>query len=247
MCAVFSSLTGPGGAVMILPYGRIAHMPNDVSTAPALKRAQNGSIGEARTRSFLLNRFWVLERSVDIDGADFLIQPRLTDRTKLELQRMGIVQAKFVQDGKTGLKVPKHYVLGEDGEPRGEFFLLVCTGEEDLETMYLLTAKDVTEDFTLKDDSYRVKAKRIFDTGNRRIVLKAQALNRIERSLGLTNLKANRRYLQTHGYVQPEQSHIDPDLAESLSNWYGDIPGGFHTAKKTAIDLLTNVGVLNDA
>ena len=31
--------------------------------APSLKRAQNGSIGEARSRGFLLNRFWVLERS----------------------------------------------------------------------------------------------------------------------------------------------------------------------------------------
>jgi hypothetical protein len=27
---------------------------------------ENGTIGEARTRSILLDRFWVLERSVDI-------------------------------------------------------------------------------------------------------------------------------------------------------------------------------------
>lgn len=35
---------------------------------------ENGTVGEARTRSFLIDRFWVLlERSVDTDGADFLI------------------------------------------------------------------------------------------------------------------------------------------------------------------------------
>jgi hypothetical protein len=49
-----------------------------------LKAAQNGSIGEARARAFLLDRFWVLERSVDIDGADFIIQRRLTQATLLD-------------------------------------------------------------------------------------------------------------------------------------------------------------------
>jgi hypothetical protein len=41
-----------------------------------LKVMEHGAAGEARTKAFLLDRFWVLERSVDIDGADFLIQPR---------------------------------------------------------------------------------------------------------------------------------------------------------------------------
>ena len=30
---------------------------------------QNGALGEARTKAFLLDRFWILERSVDIHGA----------------------------------------------------------------------------------------------------------------------------------------------------------------------------------
>jgi hypothetical protein len=58
------------------------HPENDY---PAwLKTMQNGSIGEARARAFLLDRFWVLERSVDIDGADFIIQRRLTEKTLLD-------------------------------------------------------------------------------------------------------------------------------------------------------------------
>jgi hypothetical protein len=39
-----------------------------------LTSQENGVVGEARTRAFLVDRFWVLERSVDIEGADFLIQ-----------------------------------------------------------------------------------------------------------------------------------------------------------------------------
>jgi hypothetical protein len=37
---------------------------------PWLKAMQNGAIGEARSWAFLLDRFGVLERSVDIDGTD---------------------------------------------------------------------------------------------------------------------------------------------------------------------------------
>ena len=48
---------------------------------PWLRSMENGAIAEARTRAILLDRFWVLERSVDIDGADFIIQRRLTGKT----------------------------------------------------------------------------------------------------------------------------------------------------------------------
>ena len=34
-----------------------------------LTAAQNGAVGEARTKALLLDRFWVLERSVDVEGA----------------------------------------------------------------------------------------------------------------------------------------------------------------------------------
>lgn len=35
-----------------------------------LKRMENGTIAEARTKAFLMDRFWILERSVDIQGTD---------------------------------------------------------------------------------------------------------------------------------------------------------------------------------
>ena len=38
------------------------------------KREENGKKGEARTEAFLLDSFWTMKRSVDVDGADFLVQ-----------------------------------------------------------------------------------------------------------------------------------------------------------------------------
>lgn len=34
---------------------------------------EHGVLAEAGTRAFLLDRFWVLERSIDIEGADFMV------------------------------------------------------------------------------------------------------------------------------------------------------------------------------
>jgi len=39
-----------------------------------LKAMGNGALGEARALAFLLDRFWVLERSVDVQGADLIVQ-----------------------------------------------------------------------------------------------------------------------------------------------------------------------------
>lgn len=56
-------------------------MNNRIEQVPGwMKAMQNGSQAEARARAFLMNRFWILERSVDINGADFLIQRRLGDK-----------------------------------------------------------------------------------------------------------------------------------------------------------------------
>ena len=38
-------------------------------STPWLKAMENGALGEARARAFLMDRFWVLERSGDVQGA----------------------------------------------------------------------------------------------------------------------------------------------------------------------------------
>ncbi len=96
---------------------------------PWLKRMENGAIGESRTKSFLLDRFWVLERSVDIEGADFLIQRKLF-RDELFNKTpsvLGIVQVKFYDSENTS-----HYkYFLDNSEPRKDFFAIFNTGKED--------------------------------------------------------------------------------------------------------------------
>lgn len=65
---------------------------------------ENRTIGESRARSFLIDRFWIIERSVDIHGADLLIQRRVTSVNILDRAppRFGVIQAKFYEsDGTT--------------------------------------------------------------------------------------------------------------------------------------------------
>lgn len=215
--------------------------------SPRMKISQNGSIGEARTRSFLLNRFWVLERSIDIHGADFLIQPRLTDRTLLEQQRLGIVQAKFVQDGETTIAIPRSYVLTDSGSPRRDFFLIVCTGVEDSERMFLLTAKEVVEDLSDNNEKFHGKAKRILDSENRAVIRQRVALDLMERSLRLTRLVDNHNFLRARGFVSDDSDRIDADLIGPLQNFYGDLQEAFYEVRKNAKKLLLETEDMSDA
>lgn len=90
----------------------------DKAYPPWLKAMQNGTIAEARSRAFLLDRFWVLERSVDIDGADFIIQRRITNKNILdrEAPRLGVVQVKFFGTSNTTHYVHKQYVVNDKDE-----------------------------------------------------------------------------------------------------------------------------------
>jgi hypothetical protein len=62
--------------------------------APWLKAMENGALGEARARAFLMERFWVLERSVDVEGADYLVQRRLTRANFMDRDRRGSALCK---------------------------------------------------------------------------------------------------------------------------------------------------------
>jgi len=87
--------------------------------APWLKATENGALGEAQARAFLMERFWFLERSVDVEGADYLVQRRLTraDFMDRDPPRLGVVQVKFVRDGNTYISVKKTYACDDDGRP----------------------------------------------------------------------------------------------------------------------------------
>lgn len=152
-----------------------------------LKIMQNGSVGEARTKAFLLDRFWVLERSVDIDGADFLVQPRalgsrFTDRSP---PKIGVVQAKYFQDVRTVHHIPQSYVLDEHGFALDGFFAVLHVGAADDAKIYLLSAAEMKATLDKTDETpprFIVGAKAIaekFRVDQHR----RQALDRIEHAI----------------------------------------------------------------
>ena len=160
-------------------------MPED--RPPWLRRMENGSIGESRARCFLIDRFWILERSVDIHGADILIQRRITSENILDPSppRFGVTQAKFYETNSTTQYIPQRYLVDQKGQPRREFFVLCFTGSEDNKIVAFLTAEDVLRRFKEatgdKAGSFALPGKDVFID---ELIVKSQtaALDRIEQS-----------------------------------------------------------------
>jgi len=206
-----------------------------------LKAMQNGTIGEARAKAFLLDRFWVLERSVDIDGADFIIQRRLTGKTLLdrEAPRLGVVQVKYFGTPTTQHFVHLEYVVDEKNDPRNEFFLLCFMGNEEAPRSFLILAKDILEHFpkTTKNDNegFSISFTRVTSTDNYEIINSKIALDRIEKRLEFAEFTKNRSFIS---WALPS-SKVDlnailPEYSEPIDNWWGDIPSGFEDIKKSA-------------
>ena len=217
------------------------------SDTPAwLKAAQNGSIAEARTKAFLLDRFWVLERSVDIDGADFIIQRRLTRTNLLDRTppRLGVIQVKFFASLATTQYIPREYVQDSNGEVRPEFFVMCHSGEEE-PIIYLITAQDLVQHFELVSDgkvqegSYRIGGTQLFSSKQFVVGSRRLALNRIEHSLQAADFTRNRSFMSwllPSARLEPEA--IDPVYREPLENYWGDIPKEFLKLKQTAREAL---------
>ena len=203
-----------------------------------LKSMEHGALGEARARAFLMERFWVLSRSVDVEGADYLIQRRLTAATFLDKEppRLGVVQVKFIQDGATYLRIPKPYLAAKDGQPYGEFFLLVFTGHEDDQKIFLLSAAEVLKDFEEKDVDGKtvlvLKGSGLLSNNNYRIRRQTTGLDKIDAALRTASLAANRTFLFQTGHVEIQREHIGHDWSLPIENDWGDIEKEFFAAKK---------------
>ncbi|GLV67286.1 hypothetical protein Bmyc01_59550 [Bacillus mycoides] len=122
----------------------------------AIKRMENGSIGELRTRELLIDRYWLLERYIDFEGADTLIQRKLSYFGSISPTRLGIAQSKFRMDITAAIKINKLFVIDEDESIRDEFFLFVHTGFEEKKRTFFLTAEQIVDDFELKEGFFHV-------------------------------------------------------------------------------------------
>jgi len=222
------------------------------SAAPWLKAMENGGLGEARARAFLMDRFWVLERSVDVEGADYLIQQRLTRSNFLDSEppRLGVVQVKYIQDGNTYIKVKKSYLTDRHAAPYGEFFVLIFTGREDDERAFLLSARDILKVATEIEEGgeliARLRGAKLLDSSNYEITQRKQALDQIEHALKNADFIANRRFIGSSSYVKLDPNQIDHDLTTPLDNSWCDISKEFFKGKKKLQSTMINMEEIID-
>lgn len=211
---------------------------------------QNGSIGEIRTKSFLIDRFWILERSVDIHGADFLIQRRLHDRNILDIEppRFGVVQSKFSQDQKTYHYIDKEWILDEDSQPQLEFFILIHTGKEEHRSMFLLTSRDISEDFPINNDNkFVISSKKVFESPKYKITNRKNSLDRIEHSIQCSEFYKNRFFIASRlPSFNPDFDAILPDYKENIEHWSGNIPELFKKQKQDAFETLLTIEKIHE-
>ena len=155
---------------------------------------ENGEIGEARTKSILIDRFWILERNVDINGTDLLIQRQLMERdfNNPKPSKLGIVQAKFRQSLPAKIELKAEYVFF-DGKPRENFFLFVHTGTGNNKKVFFYTTEQLSE--LLDTNGILHISEEAKDISS----LTTQVLDEIEKKLERMDLKENYRSLFSDG------------------------------------------------
>lgn len=206
-----------------------------------LARAEHGSVGEARTKAFLADRFWVLERSVDVDGADFLIQRRILG---VNAPALGIVQVKYFQNERTTQYVHKEYVCDNNNKPRTEFFLMCHTGEADEARRYLLHARDIVRDFKIapkdhtQEGKYIIPGIKIVKDKTYEIISAANTLKYMEWDLETTELKSNRQFVSYMFPVADPTDAIDSAFRIDLDNESADIPESMAKLKRKTQSLI---------
>lgn len=160
---------------------------------------KNGNIGESLTLALLLKHFWVMKRTPDVDGADFLVQLQHSSLEKLrasnsEIQVLGIVQSKYFQE-KNEVKVHRQYVLDND-EPRSDFFCLLHTEDAEGEDVtYFFNSQDIVDSFRERGEYFlfSLTKERIFS--KYRSLKKTHIVNEIKNGILKTKAERNKAYI----------------------------------------------------
>lgn len=216
-----------------------------------LKAMQNGALGEARAKAFLMDRFWILERSVDIDGADLIIQRRITSQNLLDRNppKLGFVQVKFFESEKTTHYIPKAYITDDKGKLRDEFFLLCHSGFEENSQTFFLTSEMINSDFDIVKKSginkFRISGAKILRNKKFFVQSKTNTLSRIERKLALSDFIRNREFISWKlPNLISNSAAILPDFNEPIDNSWGHIPKEFQKIKESALKAMNEIEAL---
>lgn len=197
-----------------------------MSDATWLKVMSNGALGEARVRAILLERFHVLTRSIDAEGADFFIQLPASGRFTDELApRLGIIQAKFAQDEATSHLVALDYAI-DGNRTIDEFFVLVTVGREDRISNYLMSGADLARVSRTKRDGKEFYSISGRERGPFRQKSISGMLDKIESSLRSRTQKQNEQFYQnvTIPDFPFKRSSLSPEWLLPIPNESGFIP-----------------------
>ncbi len=188
-----------------------------MSTPPHLLAQEHGVLGEARVRAFLLERFWVHTRSIDLDGADFLIQAREpAERDPNARVRLGRVQVKFVQNDRTPIYIPKAYVFDRLGLPSKLFFLVISTGTGRSAQLFLLDGEQIARCSAPKTpppDRIRIGMRAVLESQEFVVTDSRVALERMEQALRTVDRD---RYAAFLGASFPERGRLKPEYLHPL-------------------------------
>ncbi|MGK0308940.1 MAG: hypothetical protein ACI8RP_001907 [Urechidicola sp.] len=214
-----------------------------------LKIMQNGTIGEAKTKAFLIDRFWILERSVDIDGADFIIQRRILQNTILDNKppRMGLIQVKYYSSDKTTQYIHPNYIVNDKGELRKEFFLLCHSGSEDNSSIYFLTSEMIKNDFSIgKNKKYSITGKKILSKDKYLVKSKKGVLDTIKSALKSSDYRNNQKFITSKLYKNISEKDILPDFEIPLENRTLNIQEEFTEIKSNVKNAMSELETLYD-
>jgi hypothetical protein len=126
------------------------------------KQNFNGNLGESRTKAILSESFFVSERSVDIDGTDFIVEiPFNNIQEQRKFKEQGFVQAKYFE-GHNEVKIAVEYVEDID-TLRTNFFAFLHTDDENGDKAhYFFTSSQIKKEFRLRKDKKTLKEYFIF-------------------------------------------------------------------------------------
>lgn len=118
------------------------------------KRNDDGRRAESRTEAFLLDRFWVLKLSVDLDGAVFVVQPATRSADSLHqhttTHSFSVVQSRSYRDG-AEVEVAGSFVELPDRKPQRQFFVSIHAVDSfGVASDYFFSAEEVQSIFRRK-------------------------------------------------------------------------------------------------
>lgn len=146
----------------------------------------NGYAGEQKTRAKLSNSFWIITRSVDVDGVDLIVEVMARSDEELESQRLntpklGYVQAKFFE-GRNQVKIHRKYVehSGAAVPRRGFFAFLHTTDGEREDENYFFNSQQIIDNWHLDQSGehycFSLTNKRDYDEFKNLKIVKLEAL-----------------------------------------------------------------------